>query len=61
MKYKLVWPKRAEKNGILKAGDISDLSDYTPEQREELVRQGQYVVVEESTSEDKKKAVIKNG
>ena len=48
MKYKLLWPKRAEKGMVLKAGDITDLSHYTPEQREELIRQGQYAPVEDA-------------
>ena len=53
MKYKLLWPKRAEKGMVLLAGTITDLSHYTPEQREELVAQGQYVPVED----EPKKAV----
>jgi len=52
-KYKLLWPKRAEKGMVLKAGDVTDLSHYTPEQIAQLIQQGQYVKVEEAT----KKAV----
>ena len=55
MKYKLLWPKRAEKGITLTAGTVTDLSHYTKEQREELVRQGQYEPVEEPTK------VVKNG
>ena len=46
-KYKLLWPKRAEKGMVLLAGTITDLSHYTPEERKELVIKGQYVQVDE--------------
>ena len=52
MAYKLVWPKRAEKGKVYKAGDVVDLSHYTPEQRTQLLQQGQYIEVP-----DVKKAV----
>ena len=52
MAYKLVWPKRAEKGKVYKAGDVVDLSHYTPEQRAQLLQQGQYIEVP-----DVKKAV----
>ena len=56
MAYKLVWPKRAELGKAYRAGDIVDLSHYTPEQIQQLLRQGQYVEVP-----DVKKAVKANG
>ena len=56
MAYKLIWPKRAELGKAYKAGDIVNLSHYTPEQIEELLRQGQYVEVP-----DAPKKVVKNG
>ena len=44
-KYKLVWPKRLEADGLHLAGEIVDLSHYTPAERERLVQEGQYVIV----------------
>ena len=41
-KYKLMYQKRVEKGMVLKAGDVTDLSHYTPEQIKELIQQGQY-------------------
>ena len=46
-KYKLVWPKRVEKDGLHYAGDIVDLSHYTAAERERLIKENQYVLVEE--------------
>ena len=55
-KYKLVWPKRIEADGLHFAGEIVDLSGYTPEERERLVREGQYNIVEEAP-----KKAVKHG
>ena len=45
MAYKLLWPKRAEKGKVYKAGAIVDLSHYTAEQRQKLISEGQYIEV----------------
>ena len=46
-KYKLVWPKRVEPDGLHRAGEVVDLSHYTPAERERLIQENQYVLVEE--------------
>lgn len=45
MAYKLTWTRRIELGKAYKAGDIVDLSHYTPEQIEELLQHGQYEAV----------------
>ena len=45
-KYKLVWPKRIEADGLHLAGEIVDLSGYTPKDGVRLVRECQYALVE---------------
>lgn len=56
MAYKLNWPQRHENGKVHKAGDIVDLSHYTPEEIALLLQQGQYIEVPD---EKPKKAEVK--
>lgn len=53
MAFKLLWPKRVELGKLYKRGDIVDLSHYTQEQIEELLRYGQYEEVPDKSKKQR--------